>query len=387
MPKKDATGDEAEERLFTYIAVNGLPFRHIEIEVNREFLNIPEGLRWRKTFVPKFVAAGKAKLEAAIAQLRKSGQNVTLAVDSGTVWRRYVAVVAVTTNSPPLLVALASDETFPDGRQTGENIAEYLQKLLQTTLAGVNVVGFVGDNASSLQLGFSLVQRAAAAGDLAEQFEDNERTMEFGVFDTAGKVDRDDVRAAQILSWFPGKYFRVRCFAHSIQLVVKELIARNFPTLEEVALRARAIHGVTMRPVQTRWNYLYLLVKEIVAKEAASAKITNTNEAALLREAEAALRPFYTATQLVQGHNTTTWDVLGALSVIHASITRVGTVAESAAAIIMKRRVQMFSPAVVLLAYLCPVIRGTDIPDAVRTLRGMHSMIVDGSRDANDYRN
>jgi hypothetical protein len=93
---------------------------------------------------------------------------------------------------------------FPDGRQTGENIAEYLQKLLQTTLAGVNVVGFVGDNASSLQLGFSVVQRAAAAGDLAEQFEDNERTMEFGVFDTAGKVNRDDVRAAQIPSWFPG---------------------------------------------------------------------------------------------------------------------------------------------------------------------------------------
>jgi hypothetical protein len=142
--------------------------------------------------------------------------------------------------------------------------------------------------------------------------------------------------------------------------VVRELIAKNFPTLEEVALSARAVHGVTMHPVQARWNYLYLLVKEIVFKEAASAKIKNTNEAALLREAEAALRPSYKATQLVQGHNTTTWDVLGALSVIHAAITRVGTVAEGAAAIIMKRRVQMFSPAVVLLAYLCPAIRGTD---------------------------
>jgi hypothetical protein len=42
----------------------------VQVEFNRNFLKIPDGLRWRRTFVPKFVAAGKAKLEAAVTQLR-----------------------------------------------------------------------------------------------------------------------------------------------------------------------------------------------------------------------------------------------------------------------------------------------------------------------------
>lgn len=77
---------------------------------------------------------------------------VTLAFDSGTVWRRWFAVMAVVPGKIPHIVGIKNAESFPDKRLTAENLETYLVELAKKMEKdGAWVVACVADNAGNMQ--------------------------------------------------------------------------------------------------------------------------------------------------------------------------------------------------------------------------------------------
>jgi Cys-tRNA synthase (O-phospho-L-seryl-tRNA:Cys-tRNA synthase) len=95
-------------------------------------------------------------VEASIKEL--AGKYVTLAVDSGTIWHRYLTVVALVAGHPPLLIAATPSKSIGDGRLTAVNVANYLRSVVaRLTAVGATIVAIVADNASNLQAALRLV--------------------------------------------------------------------------------------------------------------------------------------------------------------------------------------------------------------------------------------
>jgi hypothetical protein len=62
-----------------------------------------------------------ARLDHCLKQCR--GVPSTLAIDSGTIWRRYLALELIPNNRTPLLIRLVCDTEFDDKRLTADNVA------------------------------------------------------------------------------------------------------------------------------------------------------------------------------------------------------------------------------------------------------------------------
>jgi len=173
-----------------------------------------EGPFFRAAFAPYFTNANtiSGKMPAFGAEVlgeelaKRRDLSATLAVDSGTVWERYFAIVACVPGFPPLVVRCVSDGELPNGQQTIVNLSAAVGELVEQLRAkGVHVVACVADNASNMQC-----------------------------------ISVPDCPV-------------IRCIAHSLQLIIKDVQPLFQSTLD--AIEALRPNFTAMPPRQmTRWS-------------------------------------------------------------------------------------------------------------------------------------
>jgi len=345
-----------------FVASANLPFR---VVMNEDFVKLfpfsfPADIAERRRFAAFFVKSARAKLEDALAAMRKRHRHITVAIDSGTVWRRYLAVVLLQPKGPPLLVALTHDSVFPNGRQSAENIAQHLEELLRTLLFGLDVVAFVGDNASNVQSALLKInkQTIEEVGAINGGIDDGAHEFD-EVFETQDQRSgpQDDKLRNQWLS--RGGYIKIRCLAHSVQLVVRDIIKDVFPNLEALCKRLRDDLEISQTVCETRWNSLYLLLKEIFKTDAQNPINDRDIVDKELRPALTALEPFFSCTMEIQKVGARTWDALLGLFHLHGFVSKNGQAMQKARYLFVARAEQMFSPAVLLVAYFSLTVRGS----------------------------
>lgn len=146
---------------------------------------------------------------------------VTLAFDSGTVWRRWFAVMVIVPGQVPFIVGIKNSESFSDGKLTAENLEAYLREILNLVQAtGGTVVAFVADNAGNMQ-----------------------------------KAICHDILG-------------VKCGAHILALFVKDLMSTE--VLSEALKVAVRVYNSDKKkypsPCETRWNSLLRLILAILSE-------------------------------------------------------------------------------------------------------------------------
>jgi hypothetical protein len=287
-------------------------------------------IKCRQTLRKIVVKASQDELNAALAKLKNV--RVTLAIDSGTVWSRYFAVLALTSKGPPLLVGAVTDARFPDKRLTATNIAAYMSSLIRYRLqpAGAIVVGYVADNAANMQSALRLIDptRALPLDPPMNVDEEGEGADSGDEFLEAG-AEELGIFEEQITFFFTRGAVRaafVRCAAHGLQLCVTDLLSTEaWQDLRDQLIQARDAVGIRMRLVETRWNCVFLLLRRVLdVNKSPAARLTIAMRAHFLA-AQLMLKPFYQATQIVQRDTCTLWDTAGAIHVLLASTTLAGS--------------------------------------------------------------
>jgi hypothetical protein len=250
--------------------------------------------------MPARVTLAKAT-ETVAAKLRKAAleklTNVTLCIDGGTVFNRYLLIAAASPGKAVIIKCTAVDN-LPDKKMTSESISSELKKVTKDIVdAGGHVVEIVADNAANMQ----------------------------------GAVTSD--------------VHKTRCTAHVFQLALKDMmnpdsgieqVRDGIATVDVIAERAKVD-----RCPETRWSYML--------KRAESAKKFAT-DAELLRiiPLTEILRPFAVATDRVQSDWATMWTALVQWEML------LGECAECVRQITTNRFHYWLREAVLIVAYFAP---------------------------------
>ena len=147
---------------------------------------------------------------AFFSRLSECGESVSLAYDSWTIWERYFVVAAITASSTTI-ISVSRDDDLENRRQTTSNIERKLEEIiLEFKKAGIVVSCCVADNAKNMQ---------SANTSLP--------------------------------------CFSARCVAHTIQLMVKELLTHLHEEIEFSAQMVCFAEEKGLSPKKrndTRWN-------------------------------------------------------------------------------------------------------------------------------------
>jgi hypothetical protein len=201
----------------------------------------------------RLVSHSQRRNGEALNRLRS--RTVTLAVDAGTIWKKYLVIAALAYGKQPPIVTCTHAEHMP-----ATFIEETLNKTIAELLAaGVYAIAITADNASNMTAG---IARCA----LLHQ----------------------------------------RCLAHSIQLCVNDAFsAEPLQTLWSAARTILKDNNLS-EPPPTRWSGKYLALTRIVDpnSELNIGGVEPRDFLQLLPLCRA-LKPFYIATQSVQGNSAT----------------------------------------------------------------------------------
>lgn len=282
-----------------------LPFSIVEKEWFRRAFN--PTVRCAETAAANTLAVESKLLEQLSAHF--AGRFVTIAFDSGTVWNRYLAI-CMSDERGSALIGAVPDTAFVGAQLTTENITRVIKDTVQDLRnRGVHVVACVADNASNMQ----------------------------------------GVEVEGVIT--------LRCAAHTIQLVAKDVIEECF---EEEANFATNLQRTKPElhlpaPVVTRWNSLYRLFEKICSARNAiiEADATDINNVCRVEVAMLALKPFFVATQLVQGDGVTTFAAISAMRPLLQQHART-TVGRSIEKAVATRTHQLITSAELLVAFLAP---------------------------------
>ena len=216
--------------------------------------NFTEGKFFRMAFHPTLMSAEGVRSttlrlatklrEEAIGSMR--GNAVTLCFDSGTVWSRYLVIVAKCHEKEIVIGGICDSEWckgswWQQGVQTSENVRNILEMTVgDLEKRGVHVAAIVADNASNFQ--------------------------------------SDDCRVRGTL--------QLRCCCHVLQLCAKDLMETTCAQGVASAMALLAENQKLPTPVITRWNSTYRLMEAIsrnrgaIINDATSlAKVTDVERA------------------------------------------------------------------------------------------------------------
>lgn len=142
-----AQARETEQvRFIRFVCTNDIPLSIVEDPFLRDWHQPP--IRSRATLRICIQELARKEFKEQLKLLR--GSYVTLAYDSGTIWDRYLSVVAVTPNGP-LLTTLVSDKEI-GGALTTENITKKIHSVIDTLKENnIHVSALVADNANNMQ--------------------------------------------------------------------------------------------------------------------------------------------------------------------------------------------------------------------------------------------
>jgi hypothetical protein len=105
--QKEKDGDDEDSKFLDYILLYAIPLARTEdVAFRKVHATAPAS---RLTLRARSMAHSARRHDEALKCLR--GKTVTLALDAGTVWRKYVSVVALAYGYPPLLVRMSPCES------------------------------------------------------------------------------------------------------------------------------------------------------------------------------------------------------------------------------------------------------------------------------------
>lgn len=297
--------------------------------------NVVESKEFRKAFRPTMLTAESVRnttLEVAERfrneAIRKyHGRPVTLALDVGTIYERYVVICLVNKDVGSFVFGGVSDEEFGLGgwepRMTAVNV-ERLVSMTCEDLAqrGVPVVATVADNAANMQTeGYRVEGRC-----------------------------------------------HLRCLSHSIQLVAHDFIEQRFTGAVAAANSLRERHREIPAPVVTRWNSTLRMLRHIVRHKLHL-------ELPLRQQVEIdtairALLPLQVATDISQADGATLFSSFEALAVLLGDAELLGFVGA--------RADKLISPEMMVLAFFAPMTQRHQLGE------GVHNFV---SRELDRLRN
>jgi hypothetical protein len=223
----------------------------------------------RQTLRTSLVKHSQARLNEAIAKFKN--RTVTLAIDAGTIWNRYLCVVAVCYGFTPLTISMAQCEgTVMSIEWVSGEVAKCVEKLRAQQVYAISIVA---DNASNMQ----------------------------GALPTLPLLAQ-------------------RCLAHSLQLAVNDgfntsnLLEKTWDNCKTV-MKANKIP----EPPLTRWSGKFLALRTL-------ADLNKTWDVSDITPAEynafdplvRALKPYFVATQLLQSDRA---NLVLAAAIIHTLLT------------------------------------------------------------------
>ena len=258
---------DSDERWILLLARHGFPATLLD---DPEFRDLTK-TKISRNCVPKMMEDLSKKLMDAAFSFVKEG---TLAIDVGTVHRRFLAFVFVT-KGKSIFLKLREDAEA-GGVLTIEAVYNETQRVVSELRSrGIYVRNIVADNASNLQG----ISKYSPDGDVSE--------VEEGVTD-----DDDDLKAE--MSKLP---LVTRCACHVIQLVVKDVSSiwqSAYESAKEILLQAH----VKRTACETRWNSKYMVIKAAIAH-------CDGHERRDLEEAAEFLRPFAVMTRALESDSAT----------------------------------------------------------------------------------
>lgn len=299
-----------DKEFLDYMLIYAVPISRTEDALFRSVH--PSAPNSRKTLRQRLTAHATSRYDEALAKLK--GRTVTLAVDAGTIWNKYLCVVALAYKSPPLVVACEHAAAMPTA-WVEATMTEVIKKL---TSAGVTPVGLVADNASNMQA---------------------------------------TLRKLPLLAQ--------RCLAHSIQLCVEDVFKQEPFEGLWVAVKTVLRDSQKPEPPATRWSGKYLCMKDIVESDKYIVGGVDNDDFQAMLPASRALKPFFVATQHVQGNGAT---MVTASSVVYSllHLEARDTYARFLSAATKKRIDFLVTDAVLVTTFFHPGVKRANIAKAVK---------------------
>ena len=127
-----------------YMLVFGIPPSRVESPVFQAAH--PQMPKCRKHARTQLVKHAISRLREALLSL--NCKTVTVAIDAGTIWHKYLAIVIIAPRCPPLTVALPCK----DSGMTATWVKEQIEKVYEQSLKPVDIrpIGIVSDNGSNM---------------------------------------------------------------------------------------------------------------------------------------------------------------------------------------------------------------------------------------------
>jgi hypothetical protein len=396
----EARRQRAVEKFLTWMCAKFVPFSTVEdpefVALWEELSSfpIPRGLQCGESVRNRIVSEAAARLKVA-AQFFANKQ-VTLAIDSGTVWKRYLTVVVLSPGMKPLVASMIVDErlgvgTRDAGHLTAKNIAHHLRELMQGLLFSADVVAIVADNAANMQAAIHIaIERQDAEQNLAGLMQNLE--VEGG--DLVPGEARDILLDAEFGDGAPavladdspndGRIMPQRCFCHAVQLVVADLLKGPFKALYDEYEEVK--HHSKVKDVETRWNSVYATVNDLVGDPEGTLKgrLPKLNDPPLVQRLtllKKYLKPFYDATMDTQGDKNTVWDALVAMDKMLRAFEDNSDMSEAYRAAIRARAGVLISPPMFLLAWFAPNLPRALLTDEEKQVAAAHHAVAIGRED------
>lgn len=292
----------------------------------------------RKHLSSTLIPAAFQDKKSAVMKLIGEARFVSLTVDIWTdrVMHSYLAVTChLFANIKPMSGLL---QFIPiDGSHTGQRIAEHIHMVIEEFNLDGKVSFVVSDNASNMRKAFDVLKvlqgQEDEADDLINQDDDEDEENEIDNENLWQDLDENDAREVSAVL-YQNCIKRLSCFAHTMQLVVRDGISKLTTAtgmLAKISKLASLVHqsalfksafeakfGVEGKSIPsinaTRWNSLFMQLRSVaeldqiklveVLKESNHQNLILTaRELGSLQEVVEILQPFAEATDLCQGQN------------------------------------------------------------------------------------
>jgi hypothetical protein len=133
----------AEDSSLDYMLLYATPLERVEDKI---FKAVHRGLAaTRKTLRARLLDHSTARHKAALATF--TARTCTLAIDAGTIWRKYLCVALLSFGSPPLVLALVSCQESMTALWTKEVLEAKIAELRGKKVLPIAVVS---DNAANM---------------------------------------------------------------------------------------------------------------------------------------------------------------------------------------------------------------------------------------------
>lgn len=312
-PKIRETFDKvaSDSRFLDYMLMYAIPLHRTEDELFRSVH--PTAPATAVTLRTRILDHAKRRQDECLKGL--NGKTCTIAIDGGTIWNKYLSIVCLVYGRAPLVVGCVHCKESMTTEWTLEQIARTVKILKDYN---VTSCGIVADNASNMQ-------SALGRCGLLQQ----------------------------------------RCLAHTIQLAVNDCFGiEPFCSSWETTKTIMKDNKLAEPPL-TRWSGKYFMMTEVTNLEKEYTVTVAQTEYAKLLPAAYALRPFWQATQRVQGMKAT---MLTAAAVIY-SLSSLGgrdTYQRALNAATKKRMDMLLTDGVLIACYFHPGTKRHELDAKVR---------------------